>query len=332
MRTWIAGTALLLWLGHTAWAQTAADKAAADTLFSEGKRLIAAGDVETARAKFEASLTRLPQLGAQIALASCYEKLGKTASAWGAFRAAASAASKAHDDQRQRFAEEHAAAIEPNLSRLAIKTEPGYRIDGLEVKRDGIALTIAELESPVPVDPGDHTVEAAAPGWVAWSTKVSVAATPGVVEVTVPALGKAPVKMEEPRPEPVIARPAPPVAAPRGRPVLAYAGAGGGAAALGASLVFGAMASARWNAAQPHCHDHVCDATGYDLATRAKTMGNLGTGAFVVGTAALATGVVLWLISPGTESPTPPSTALRIVPSAGTDSDAALGLALQGGF
>src|SRR4051794_1429422 len=150
----MAGTGLFLWLGHAAWAQTAADKAAADTLFSEGKRLIAAGDVETACAKFEASLTRLPQLGAQVALASCYEKLGKTASAWGAFRAAASAASKAHDEQRQRFADEHAAALEPNLSRLVIKTEPGYRIDRLEVKRDGIALTIAELDSPVPVDPG----------------------------------------------------------------------------------------------------------------------------------------------------------------------------------
>src|ERR1044071_8824310 len=72
VRTWIAGAGLFLWLGHAAWAQTAADKAAADTLFSEGKRLILAGETETACAKFEASLARLPQLGAQLALASCY--------------------------------------------------------------------------------------------------------------------------------------------------------------------------------------------------------------------------------------------------------------------
>jgi hypothetical protein len=265
MRYWIAGTGLFLWLGNAAWAQTAADKAAADTLFSEGKRLIVAGETEAACAKFEASLVRLPQLGTQLALASCYEKLARTASAWGAFRAAASTASKAHDEQRQRFAEEHAAALEPNLSKLVVKIEAGYRIDGLEVKRDGIALTIAELDLPVPVDPGDHTVEATAPGWVAWSTNVAIAPTPGVVEVVVPALGKAPVKVEEPKPESIaVSRPAQMVAAPRSRPVLAYAVAGGGVAALGVSLVFGAMASSRWSAAQPHCHDGMCNPTGYD--------------------------------------------------------------------
>lgn len=59
------------------------------------------------------------QLGTQIALASCYEKLGKTASAWAEFRAAASAAVKVHD-KRQQFAEEHAAALEPKLSKIAV--------------------------------------------------------------------------------------------------------------------------------------------------------------------------------------------------------------------
>ena len=51
-----------------------------------------------------------------------YETLGKLTSAWGEFRAAASTASKAHD-RRQRFAEEHAAALEPRLSKLVVKLE-----------------------------------------------------------------------------------------------------------------------------------------------------------------------------------------------------------------
>src|SRR5215468_2537913 len=130
--------AIGLWLaGHgVAHAQTAADKAAADTLFNEGKKLIAAGDTSGACAMFEASLAKATQLGTQLALASCYEKIGKTASALGEFHAAASAAAKAHD-KRQRFAEDRIAALEPRLSKIAIKLEPGYRVDGLEVKRDG---------------------------------------------------------------------------------------------------------------------------------------------------------------------------------------------------
>jgi hypothetical protein len=337
MRYWIAaGVGLLLSTSHgPVWAQTAADKAAADTLFTEGKRLIAAGEIEPACAKFEASLARLAQLGAQLALASCYEKLGKTASAWGEFRAAASTAIKAHDDQRQRFAEDHAAALEPNLSRLVIKVEPGYRIDGLELKRDGVVITAAELDSPVPVDPGDHMVEAAAPGWVAWSIKVPVT-LPGAVDVVVPALGKAPVKVEEPRPapEPVVAVAAAPaaVASPRHRSYLAYGVAGGGVVALGASVLFGAMASTRWSAAQSYCHDRMCSQPGYDLATRARTMGTLGTGAFIVGTAAAATGVALLLISSPDDTAilsTRRSAALRLRPSVGADQVA---LAMEGVF
>lgn len=329
-------TVLILTLGRgPTWAQTAADKAAADTLFNEGKTLIAAGDAETACAKFEASLAKVTQLGAQLALASCYEKLGRTASAWGEFRAAASAAGKARDVQRQRFAEQHAAALEARLSRLVIKVEPGYRIDGLEVKRDGVDVSPAELGSPVPVDPGDHVVEASAPGWVAWSTKVSVAAQAGIVEVIVPALGKAPVKVEEPQAEvaAVPPRPAPDPGDPQHRRrYLAYGLAGGGLAAIGTSLILGAMASSRWSDAQTHCHGKLCDPTGVDLAGSAGTLGNVSTGAFLVGTAALAAGVILYLTSPSVSTERPPgatATALRIAPDVG---GARVGLLIQGGF
>jgi serine/threonine-protein kinase len=326
-----------LWLAAShgfAHAQTAADKAAADTLFNEGKKLIAAGDAAGACAMFEASLAKATQLGTQLALASCYEKLGKTASALGEFHAAASAAAKAHD-KRQRFAEDHVAALEPRLSKIAIKLEPGYRVDGLDIKRDGAAVSAAELGTQVPVDPGDHVVEASAPGWVAWSTKVAITA-PGVVEVVVPALGKAPVKVEEPRaeeprvePAPVT-RPAEPDAG-RSRRLVAYGVGGGGAAIVGVSLVLGAMASSRWSDAKAHCRDGLCDSTGVDQAHGAQSMGNLSTAAFLVGTAAVATGVVLYLTArPGdTETPTPDRSALRIVPGVGPDQ---VGLVIQGGF
>lgn len=342
VRHWIAGTSLLLWLSGTAWGQTAADKAAADTLFNEGKRLITAGEIETACGKFEASLARFPQLGAQLALASCYEKLGRTASAWGEFRAAASTARRASDEQRQRFAEERAATLESRLSRLVIKVESGYRIDGLEVKRDGAALPPAELDLPVPVDPGDHVVEASAPGWVAWSTKVSVAAVPGVVEVIVPALGKAPIRMEPVEPAPATAEAARPAAPAKieepgrqiaiaaavhdeglGRRRLAYAIGGGGVVLVSTSLMFGAVASRRWSDARSHCGDDGCDQAGHDLAGDARSMANLSTATFLVGTAALTTGVVLLLT--GSRAGTLSVSGVGVGP-------APLGLSMQGGF
>ncbi|HET7502037.1 MAG TPA: hypothetical protein VFK02_13565 [Kofleriaceae bacterium] len=310
-------------------AQTAADKAAADTLFNEGKKQMAAGDTAGACDKFEASLARVTQLGTQIALASCFEKLGKTASAWGQFRAAASAAAKAHD-KRQRFAEEHATALEPRLSKLVIKLEPGDRVDGLEVKRDDQPVAAAELGTPMPVDPGEHLVAASAPGWVAWSTKVSVAATPGVVEVTVPALEKPPAKLDEPKPPP----PPAPVAtdgAGRSRRAIAYAVGGGGAAIVGVSLVFGAVARSRWNSAQSHCQDRQCDEKGVDLAHSARTFGNLSTATFAIGAVAVATGVYFYLTAPssGMEKSPSASSAVRISPSIGP---AQVGLTVAGGF
>lgn len=326
-------------------AQNGADKAAADTLFGEGKKLIAAGNPEAACAKFEASLSRVRQLGAQLALASCYETLGKTASAWGEFRAAASAAAKARDGQRRRFAEERATALEARLSRLVIKVEPGYRIDGLQVKRDGVEVDRAELGTPVPVDPGDFTVEAQAPGWMPWSTTITVS-LPGTVEVVVPALGKAPVKVEEP-PEPADP-PAPRLRAdpeePRrqGRRTLAYVVGGSGLAVVATSLIVGALASSKWSEAQDHCEDLnsarlSCDQEGVDLADSASSLGTLSTVTFVVGAAAVGAGAYLYVTSRPTEvAPGGHATARRrasrvtaLVPAVGPHQ---AGLVLQGGF
>jgi len=327
--------AALLCLGHSVVsAQTAADKAAADALFKEGKKLIATGEIDTACAKFEASLARMPQLGTQLALASCYETLGKITSASGAYRAAASTARKARDVQRQRFAEEHAAALELKLPRLLIKLEPGYRVDGLVVKRNGIEVPPAEMGSPVPVDPGEHVIVASAAGWVDWETKVSVAPMPGVIEVIVPALGKAPVKVEESKREPIAVVSSPDQGSQdnrRPRLHLAYGIGGGGIGVLAASLVFGAMAKSKWSDAQTHCRGTQCTQVGVDLATRARTLGNISTATFVVGSAAVAAGVALYVTAPraSTERSSAAATAPRLVPNIGP---AQIGLAILGGF
>ncbi len=301
-------------------AQRSAEKAAADALFSEGKKLVIAGELEAACEKFEASLARVRQLGAQLALGSCYEQLGKTASAWGEFRAAARAAARGDDVERERFAKERAAALEAKLSRLMIRTEPGYRVDDLVVRRNGDEIDAAELGTPVPVDPGVYTIEAQAPGWQPWSSTVTVS-VPGVFEVVVPALGKAPVKVEE---EPA----AMPSRAPRAqraapRRTLAYAVGGAGAGMVLASLALGSLASSRWSDAQAHCSDGRCDQEGVDLAASASNLGTLSTVTFALGAVTVATGTYLWLTARAAEP------AVRAVPSVGPEH---AGLWLQGEF
>lgn len=318
VRYWIAlGASLLFCTGHgLAWAQTAADKAAADTLFKEGTKLISKGDYAAACEKFEASLMRVAQLGTQFSLASCYEKLGKTASAWGALRAAASAAKEAHD-KRQRFFEESAAALEAKLSKMVIKIETTNRVDGLKIKCDGSEVTLAELDSPVPVDPGEHTVEASAPGRVSWSTKMSVPSTPGIVAVLVPGLEKVP--------------------APRGpsrtRRILAYGLAGSGIALVLESLHLGSLASSRWTDAQSHCRDLICTPTGIAHADRAKTLGRESTVAFTVGVGVVAAAMIFFLTEPsmvtGAEHAPANPMALQFSPSVGLTH---VGVTIEGGF
>jgi hypothetical protein len=330
-------------------AQTAADKAAADTLFEQAKKRYAAGDIAGACALFDASLKKFEQLGTHIALATCYERLGKTASAWAQFHAAAAAAGKAHD-KRQGAAEDHAASLEPRLSKLVVKLEPGYRVDRLEVRRDNAVVSEAELGAAIAVDPGDHVIEANAPGWQKWEKGISIM-SPGTVEVIVPALGKAPLPVEEIKvtarkdSPPPVASPSPasvviaprrtePAAAvsqsPRSQRLLGYGLAGGGTALVIGSLAVGAVASSRWSDAQPHCQDRKCDQTGLDLAHGAQTMGDLSTGLFVAGAA--AAGISLYLLvtaNSGASEKAPPAGALRIAPQV---EPTRAGVSLQGVF
>jgi hypothetical protein len=317
LRYWIAlGAGLLACMdAGAAWAQAATDKAAAEALFDEGRKLINKPDDPAAWAaaceKFDASVKRLPQIGAQIALASCYEKIGKTASAWAAFRTAATAASKAND-KRQRFAEQQIAALDARLSKLVIRLETLDRPAALEVKCDGRALTPAELGSALPVDPGEHVVEASAPGRVSWWTRLSIAATPGIVEVPVPVLEKT-------------------SGARRTRRISTYVIAGG-AAAIAVSLVFGGVARSDWKNAMQHCSALVCDAAGVQSAHSAAAWGNASTGMFLFGSGAAAAGVISLLTAASAREelarPDNPR-AIRVIPRIGS---AQAVLTLEGGF
>src|SRR3954467_9213570 len=80
-----------------AWSATAhaqaSQKATAEALFEEGRKLMAEGKAADACPKFADSEQLDASSSTLLNLASCYEKLGRTASAWATYREAASLAS-----------------------------------------------------------------------------------------------------------------------------------------------------------------------------------------------------------------------------------------------
>ncbi len=90
----VCAVATLLLAPARASAESAADQAKAEALFGEGRRLLAASRFAEACPKFVESQRLDPAIGTQLNLGDCYEKTGRTASAWAVFRDAAAEAQK----------------------------------------------------------------------------------------------------------------------------------------------------------------------------------------------------------------------------------------------
>jgi hypothetical protein len=290
-------------------AQTATDKAAAEALFNDGRKLVSSGDFAQACAKFEASQTLDPGVGTSLNLADCYEKAGRTASAWAQFRDTMSAARKAGSLERERIARKRAEQLEPKLSYLTILPAQAQTV---AVTRDGVALDAAVLGTAIPIDPGTHVVAASAAGKRSWSTEVSVGAAADRLSVSVPVLADEPAPA--PPPPAVIAQevaasqPAAPAAVSGSddaqstratRRILAIAAAGVGVAGLAAGSVFGLMAASSWQDAKADCHPYpYCGDNGVRLAKDAASNGTVSTIAFVIGGVGVAASAVLWFTAP----------------------------------
>lgn len=164
------------------------DSLSAQALFEDGRRLKEAGKCAEALPKFEASQRIEPAVGTLLNLADCYDALGRKASAWVRLSEAASIARRLGDDRRAEYAERRSGELAPALSRLVI--EVAQPVDGLLIERGGVAVDEAAWGTAVPVDPGEVTVAASAPGFVPWSTTLTVR-EPGLFEVQVPKLSVA---------------------------------------------------------------------------------------------------------------------------------------------
>ena len=300
-------------------AQTTAEKATAELLFDEALTQMRDGNFAEACPKLESSQRIDPAVGTLLYLAECYEKQARTASAWVTFRDAAALARATNQADRASVAEKRADQLQKELALVTIDIElEARKIAGLRVRCGPVPVDISLGTITVPVDPGQVTVEASAPGYLPFTRQLNVDAK-GRGTVSIPVLtsdGSTPT----PAPSPVAvgATPAvapaepstsgpPPTPPPTdsessATPIAPFVLGGIGIVGLGVGSYFGVKAMSDADDANELCPDGKCTSQrGEDLMDDARTAATVSNIAFGVGAAALVTGVVLYFAAPDSD-------------------------------
>jgi hypothetical protein len=176
------------------------------------------------------------------------------------------------------------------------------------VERDGLRVGEGMYDTPVPVDLGQHTVRVSAPGKKAIELQVEAKQEGVEVVVEIPALATeapAPPDRSQPPPPPVDPPKPPPPASPARR-IAGFAVGGAGVVSLGVGIGLGALALSKKSASNQagFCNaSDVCTAAGQQLRLGGIQAANASTALFVIGGAALGTGIVLLATAPTNQPP-----------------------------
>ena len=292
-------------------AQEGANKAAAEALFNQGKKAFDAKSYAEACKKFDASHKLEPAVGTLLYLGECNERQGKTASAWGAFKEASNLASRTKDDKRKNIADVRVAALEPQVSKLTVVIAES--VDGLSIRRDGVELPEGSWGAALPIDAGEHQVDASAPGRKPWSSTVSVTDGGETYTVNVPTLaavggaGAMPVPNGGPAPVPTTGGDDGASGSNLGTALeitgLTVAGLGGVGIIVGS--VFGVLAKGSNDDSLAACRtEEFCTSEGVALRDDAKSQALVSTVTFIVGGALVAGGLTLFFLAPDDDDST----------------------------
>ena len=276
---------------NAARAATSEQRAAAQVLFTEGGQLFRQGKFEAACQKLAQSQQLDPATGTQLNLARCYEKVGKTASAWIAYVDVASAAKAAGQSEREETARLGAARLLAQVPKLLIQVPEGMLAPGvaLEITRDNQPVTRDLWNVASPTDPGEHTFVAKAPNRKPWSKTVRL--NPGEeLTITLPKLDATP--RQAPLPD----------SASGGfgtQHLFALSAAVVGLAGVGVGSGLGLSARSDAKQADQTCSSNTCnDEQGLAANQSAIKKANLATIFIGVGAACLAGGAALWFTAP----------------------------------
>lgn len=294
-----------------------ADTAAAEVLFEEGRRLLAAKDFAAACPKLRESHRIDPGIGVLLYLGDCYAGAGQTASAWSTYREAEAGARKASQPDREKIAHDKAAALEPQLSRVVLSVADGVDPTGISVRLGEQTLGAATLGVALPVDPGRYDLQVTTGDGRRFTQSIEVTAggPEQRIVLTPPATG-APTSASA---APSTSDDAIEGSAWNGQKTAAVASLGVGAVGVGIGAVFGLLASGSWSDADALCgpgDPRQCTPAGAELGEDASTQALVSTLGFGVGVAGIAAGVVLWLTAPGDD----PTAAVRVSPHVGPTS------------
>lgn len=137
---------------------------AARELFREATEDVDAGRYAIALEKFKRVASVKETAAVRFNIGRCEESLGHTGSALADFETAEREAKlDPKGEEIEKLAHERAATLRPKVPRLTLLA-PGKAPEGLAVTLDGTRLSSATLGVALPIDPGDHVVEANAPG------------------------------------------------------------------------------------------------------------------------------------------------------------------------
>ncbi|MEQ9319807.1 MAG: hypothetical protein RIF41_11660, partial [Polyangiaceae bacterium] len=266
------------------------DRAAAESLVRVGKGLIELGRYDEACAKLEQSLEAYALGDAALLLGECYERLGKLASSWAAYRQAAARYRAARDAKRE-VALTRARRLEPKVPKLTLLT--AQRLPGMRIMRDDTEFGVGVLGVPLAVDPGVHRLEVRAHGYEPWVLEVELKPSERRT-LDIPTLTRA--DADETTGAKVY----------RGRGPLFYAGvivAGTGVASVASGVLLAASASRDVNTAESTPElcgaSRICTPEGRDLVDRADRKAIAATVTLAAGAAAVATGFILVVVDPG---------------------------------
>jgi hypothetical protein len=329
---------------------SAAQKAAAESLFDDALKAMKSARYADACPKLEESERIDPGIGTLLYLGECYEKTGRSASAWATFREAASSAQAKGEAERARIATSRADRLQPGLSRLTVVVAPETaQLSGLRVTRDNVPLEGSLFGVAIPVDPGKYHVVASADGYEPYQTEIEVSANADQKTLQIPALKPAPKAAggvaaagstepasgsspssgenltNQPTPGPT-GDSGPTSSGVSSARAAAFVTGAIGIVGLGVGSYFGVRAISKNSDAESFCPrgDKCDDQRGVDLTNQAKSAAVASNITIAVGAAFVVAGVVLYLTSEPARS-----ARLELHPMLGRD---VAGLGLGGAF
>jgi hypothetical protein len=286
--------------------------------FEEAMKLMRDGMFAQACPKLEEALAAEKTMIIRFRLAECYEQTGKLASALNAYREVAGEAALKNLSDREAFAKKKAAELLPRVSKLKLLVPPEVgAIAELEILVNGVVLERSSWAAETPLDLGTHSIVVNGPGYRTWLFEFELKGEREIRTIQVPnqieAVAPTPTPTNTPTPTPETPDDG------GGLSTQAIAGISVGAAGVVLTIVgiaVGVAAKGDYDDSLVGCNaQNQCTQQALDAQESAVVSGNVATALFVIGLAATAGGVVMWILAPSDDDIalgiTPGGVALR---------------------